>query len=101
MYISSISKEVLCVAVFPTQLVMSDCVSEQSWWRDKSVRDYALASGLMVAPGGQATNVSVTLQPSVFPEELFHQALSVQTSFNSVVDAVSRDVGFLQEVFDK
>ena len=80
---------------------MSDRAPEQPWWKDTCLRDYALASGLMIAPGGQATNISITLQPSVFPEELFEQALSLQTSFNSVVDAISRDMGFLQEVFDK
>lgn len=84
---------------------MTDCPSGHSWWRDgdkaKSARDYALASGLMIAPGGQATNVSITLQPSIFPEELFYQAMSVQTSFNSLVDAISRDTEFLQDVFDK
>ena len=80
---------------------MNDRISEEPWWKDTFVRDYALASGLMIAPGGQATNISITLQPSIFPEDLFHQALSLQTSFNSVVDAISRDTGFLQEVFDK
>lgn len=84
--------------------------SEQSgseWWLDPSniqtIRHYAHLSGLLYRPppgtlsDNTAVNIAVTLQPRKFPKELFELVWDVQPDLNSLVDSVSRDLGFLQE----
>ena len=77
----------------------------ESWWRDPShvqaVRHYAQMSGLLYRSkpldGNAAVNISVTLQPAKFPKELFDLVWSIQPDLNEVLDAVSRDLQFLEE----
>ncbi|XP_071394967.1 glutathione synthetase-like isoform X2 [Centroberyx affinis] len=44
-----------------------------------------------------ATYAPFTLFPSPVPKAVFHQALAVQTHFNTLVDKISQDPGFLEE----
>lgn len=76
------------------------------WWRDSSAfrgaRDYAVFTGLhFMAEDGYCTNISMTLQPSMFPKDLFEYAVKVQPGFNTVIDAASKDHDFLLQCFDR
>lgn len=75
------------------------------WWEDpanvQAIRHHAHLSGLLYGskdlPLSCAVNMSVTLQPWDFPQELFHRVWSLQPDLNALMDAVSRDTEFLSE----
>ena len=80
------------------------------WWESKanieSIRDYAIQSGLLIKasndPGdGRAVNISTTLLPSKFPQELFDLASNIAPHINELIDAVSRDHAFLDSVLKR
>ena len=80
------------------------------WWEDErafeAIRDFVVLHGILKKsshdPGDlNVTNLSVTLTPFHFPEELFHHACSIQTSINSLIDAVSLDIQFLSTVLKR
>lgn len=78
---------------------------ETPWWKDKSnlqaARHYAHLKGLLyrsrIATDNSAVNSPLTLQPCDFPQELYEKIWALQPAVNSLVDAVSRDLGFLEE----
>lgn len=75
-----------------------------------TIKNYSIAHGLAVRPQAAvvsdeqdpkamlAINVPVTLFPSPFPRECFENAKSIQTTYNSLYAAVSRDEAFLADV---
>ena len=80
------------------------------WWKSgancAAIRDYALQCGLLLRVSedpndDRCTPVSVTVLPSKFPEELFQLACAVQQDVNNLLDAVSRDHGFLESVLGR
>ena len=80
-----------------------------TWWKDKealeAVRYQALTTGIVhvisKGPERNITNIGVTLSPSLFPQELFELAIKVQPHFNLVIDAMSRDISFIKETFER
>lgn len=105
------------ISYFRVNVMMTTTYSDPSvdsdpiWWKDpatiQAIRHHAHLSGLLYRPlhlpisSQLAGNMSVTLQPSKFPEDQFHQVWDVQPSVNSLVDAVSRDVQFLKEALER
>ena len=88
---------------------MSSRIAHQ-WWESKanieSIRDYAIQSGLLIKASndpedGAAVNISTTLLPSKFPQELFGLASSIAEPINELLDAVSRDHAFLDSVLKR
>ncbi len=79
------------------------------WWEDpaniQAIRHHAHLSGLLYGskdlPLSCAVNMSVTLQPWDFPQELFHRVWSLQPDLNALMDAVSRDTEFLSEALGR
>lgn len=89
---------------------MADATTDSSpWWRDEanlaSVRHYAHMSGLLyrsrVLKDNSAVNITVTLQPWRYPEELFQLVWDVQPDLNAAIDAMSRDLKFLEEALER
>ncbi|XP_060930461.1 glutathione synthetase [Limanda limanda] len=66
-------------------------------------RDVALQQGVLMrieeTPNSSelVTYTSFTLFPTPVPKAVFHQALAVQTHYNTLVDRISQDPDFLQE----
>ena len=78
----------------------------QYWWRDAAsvatARDYALLTGLLFKSDGDGChNLPISLQPTKFPEWLFHKAVRIQEAMNTVVDALSLDHEVLSSAFEK
>ena len=80
-------------------------LKKSSWWRDPesvaTAKDYAILNGLLFGYRDieGCTNVSVSLQPAKFPQELFQKVVSNQEAVNVVVDALSTDHEFLTSAF--
>ena len=80
-------------------------LEKSSWWRDSesvsTAKDYAILDGLLFGrdAGKGCTNVSVSLQPAKFPQELFKKVVLNQEAVNTVVDALSTDHEFLTSAF--
>ena len=79
-------------------------VSSLQWWQSETnlaaIRDYALQRGLLIRASkdprdDRCLQSAVTVVPTLYPEELFHLACSVQKNVNELVHAVSRDRQFL------
>lgn len=47
------------------------------------------------------TYAPFTLFPSPVPKAVFHQALEVQTHYNTLVDRISQDSDFLWEALER
>ncbi|XWW96971.1 hypothetical protein V2A60_004951 [Cordyceps javanica] len=74
-----------------------------------TIGDWSAANGLMIRPppaviaaeadpkGIAAINAPVTLFPSPFPRQCFAQALGVQTTYNELYAAVSRNEEFIED----
>ncbi|XP_019945053.2 glutathione synthetase [Paralichthys olivaceus] len=66
-------------------------------------KDAALQQGVLMrikeTPNSSelVTYTSFTLFPTPVPKDVFHQALAVQTHYNTLVDKISQDADFLQE----
>jgi hypothetical protein len=78
----------------------------KSWWEDKgslaSVRDYIYSHGLLIASHTDSLrSFSISLKPSPFPESQFKHVVGIQTSLNSIVDAISKDDAFLRDSFSR
>lgn len=57
---------------------------------------------LPVFPVSQlVTYAPFTLFPSPVPKAVFHQALKVQTHYNTLVDRISQDSDFLREALER
>lgn len=73
------------------------------WWKDtrniQAVQHYARLKGLLYrSENNSAVNPPLTLQPYNYPQELYEEIRALQPAVNSLVDAVSRDMEFLEEV---
>lgn len=76
----------------------------------QTIKDWSIANGLTVRPaptvipdevnstGIAAVNAPVTLFPSPFPKQCFVQGKSIQTAYNALYAAVSRDEAFLAQM---
>uniref|UniRef100_A0AAY5K4U6 Glutathione synthetase n=1 Tax=Esox lucius TaxID=8010 RepID=A0AAY5K4U6_ESOLU len=70
-------------------------------------KDSALLNGVLMrtkeTPNSSevVTYAPFTLFPSPVPKAIFHQALTVQTHFNRLVDKISQDSNFLEEALAK
>lgn len=75
------------------------------WWKDarnvQAAQYYARLKGLMLrsdsTEGNVAMNYPLTLQPHNFPQELYEEVWALQPAVNSLLDAVSRNLEFLEE----
>ncbi|XP_071394974.1 glutathione synthetase-like isoform X1 [Centroberyx affinis] len=69
----------------------------------KEAKEFALQHGVVMrtveTPDSSevVTYAPFTLFPTPVPKAVFHQALAVQTHFNTLVDKISQDPGFLEE----
>lgn len=99
-----------------------DLTPEQEDFLTTTINDWAIAHGLAVRPtpeavlgflngstssstgstlvdnGALATTAPITLFPSLWPLNCFHEALMIQTAYNEIYSAVARDEEFLAEV---
>jgi hypothetical protein len=78
-----------------------------------TVKDWAIHKGLAVRPspaylpektdsqGVFATNAPVTLFPSPFPKSCFEDATAVQTAYNELYAAISKDETWLGKVMEE
>lgn len=76
----------------------------------ETIKDWSIGNGLAIRPpaavisaeadpkGITAINAPVTLFPSPFPQQCFDQGKSVQTAYNELYAAVSRDEEFLSQI---
>jgi hypothetical protein len=75
------------------------------WWKDRrnlqAARHYAHVKGLLyrsdVVADNTAVNGPLTLQACDFPQELYDEIWELQPALNSLIDAASQDIGFLEE----
>ena len=89
-----------------SQKLKEDVPRDVPWWKDRkniqAAQFYARLKGLILRSDTTAENVAVnyplTLQPHNFPQELYEEMCALQPAVNSLVDAVSRDLEFLEEV---
>lgn len=80
------------------------------------IKDWSIAHGLAVRPSSAAlgdtytssdgglhlaTTAPVTLFPSLFPLQCFHEALILQKAYNEVYSAVARDEAWLEKMVDE
>ena len=75
-----------------------------------TAKEWAIAHGLAVGPAPSfiaaehdpnralATPAPVTLFPSLFPMQCFHEALMLQTAYNELYANIARDEEWLGEV---
>lgn len=78
-----------------------------------TIKDWAIQNGLAVRPpptfvsedagkkGVLATNAPVTLFPSPFPRSCFEVAKAVQTVYNELYAAITRDDKWLGEIMEE
>lgn len=78
-----------------------------------TIKDWSAGNGLVVRPpptviaaeadpkGIAAVNAPVTLFPSPFPRQCFAQALGVQTTYNELYAAVSRNEEFIEDTVNQ
>ncbi|KAF2457159.1 glutathione synthetase large chain [Lineolata rhizophorae] len=83
---------------------------EQETFLLAELKDWTIAHGLAVRPppsfipgsqdpsGVLATTAPVTLFPSPFPRDAFDRGLQIQTAYNELYAAVSRDEEWLEEI---
>ena len=88
----------------------SRSAQDGEWWASRdnieAIKDYAIQHGLIIKATNDpsdvtVTNVSLTLTPSLFPEELFELACLIAVDINSLVDAISRDTQFLESTLHR
>lgn len=82
----------------------------QSEYLLSNLKDWSITNGLAVRPssalvsqdtdplGVLAITAPVTLFPSPFPRACFEEAREIQTTYNELYAAISRDQGWLSEV---
>lgn len=85
-----------------------DLTSEQSKFLLDIVKDWSIAHGLAVRPpsayteqdarGDLAATAPVTLFPSLFPLDCFHEALMIQTAYNETYANIANDEDWLGHV---
>lgn len=75
-----------------------------------TIKDWSIANGLAIRPaptvipqefnstGIAAINAPVTLFPSPFPKQCFVQGSTIQTAYNALYAAVSRDEDFIAQM---
>ena len=102
-----------CSSFIPARVRIALAMESSSaaeWWAShdniEAIKDYAIQQGLLLKAtndpnDGTVTNVSVTLTPSRFPDELFKLAYSIAADINSLVDAISRDTAFLENTLQR
>lgn len=76
----------------------------------QTIKDWSIANGFAVRPapsvvpeesnpyGIVAVNAPVTIFPSPFPRQCFVQGRTIQTAYNALYSAVSRDEEFLGQM---
>lgn len=72
------------------------------WWKDvrniQAAQCYARLKGILYSSDNNvAVNPPLSLYPCNFPQELYKKIWTLQPAMNSLVDAVSRDLEFLEE----
>jgi len=85
---------------------------EQATYLTTLVKEWSAAHGLMVRPApavvaaehdphqSLATTAPVTLFPSLFPLQCYHEALMIQTAYNELYANVAKDEEWLGEMVD-
>ena len=86
-----------------SQKLKEDVPRDVPWWKDRkniqAAQFYARLKGLILRTAeNAAVNYPLTLQPHNYPQELYEEMCALQPAVNSLVDAVSRDLEFLEEV---
>ena len=85
-----------------------DAEKREKWWDDAAslvaVQQMVHLNSVLMRPSTktiQPSNVSVTLEPSLFPLEQYQYVSGLQTVLNELVDAVSRDHDFIVQTFER
>ena len=81
------------LAVRPTPEAVLGLLNGSSSSGGSTSNNYTLADN-----GALATTAPITLFPSLWPLNCFHEALMIQTAYNELYSAVARDEEFLEEV---
>ena len=83
-------------------------MADNKWWETASsfqaVQQYIHSKCVLMRPSVSTvdpSNVSVTLEPSLFPRKQYEAVLELQSLFAILIDTVSRDHEFLIETFKK
>lgn len=86
---------------------------EQTYFITSAAKEWAIAHGLAVRPATSfiasehdperalATTAPITLFPSLFPLQCFHEALMLQTAYNEIYAKIARDEEWLQPVIEE
>ena len=81
--------------------------NDRRWWEDEgcfeAVQQLFHTNCVLMRPSPDSNPccMSVTLEPSLFPERQYELVRELQPHFNSLVDSVSRDHEFLVQTFEK
>jgi hypothetical protein len=85
---------------------------EQNTYLTTLIKEWSTSHGLMVRPAPSfiaedndpqqalATTAPVTMFPSLFPRECYHEALMIQTAYNELYANVARDEEWLGKVVE-
>jgi hypothetical protein len=85
---------------------------EQNTYLTTLIKEWSTSHGLMVRPAPNfiaedndrqqalATTAPVTMFPSLFPRECYHEALMIQTAYNELYANVARDEEWLGKVVE-
>lgn len=85
----------------------------QSHFISSAAKEWAISHGLAVGPAPSfiaaehdpnralATTAPITLFPSLFPLQCFHEALMIQTAYNEVYAGIARDEEWLRPVVEE
>ena len=81
---------------------------EQEAFLVSTIKEWGIAHGLAVRPpqsftkedphGSLTTTAPVTIFPSTFPLQCYHEALMIQTAYNELYANVARDEQWLGEM---
>ena len=90
------------------KLQPSHLTPEQETFLISTIKEWGIAHGLAVRPpqsfthddpdGSLTTTAPVTLFPSTFPLQCYHEALMIQTAYNELYANVAQDELWLGEV---
>ncbi len=87
-----------------------DLETRQKWWTNAeslvAVQQLVhMNSVLYIIPSApdasQPNNLSVTLEPSLFPINQYQYVFGLQNILNELIDAVSRDHDFIVKTFER
>ena len=85
-----------------------DLETRQKWWTNAeslvAVQQLVHMNSVLIRPSpdaSQPNNLSVTLEPSLFPINQYQYVFGLQNILNELIDAVSRDHDFIVKTFER